>query len=208
MSIRGFIERRHEIRRGQAMYDRLDAMSGAHNPEVLEQQKLLGHFILTIAELPFSHTGDAAAWRTGDPYLDITIPPLGRHSMTLEDLHESHRLTAQYIAMHGLQANTDLTLIGSRTNSRFAKVAQRSLGFNIAMVDPSQYPEGYYEDSKRVYDRVVKGKHGPEFEMAFVYQTPGQLLGHYAESDPAIAALQAQPPALPANYHIPGLQIL
>lgn len=51
----------------------------------------------------------------------------------------------------------------------------------------------------------VKSKNGPDFKMAFTYQTPGELLAQYAPQDPQIAELMAQPPRREFTYY-PGLE--
>ncbi|HYH75019.1 MAG TPA: hypothetical protein VD735_03580 [Candidatus Saccharimonadales bacterium] len=180
---------------------------GGLDPTTLHQRKLLGVFFLTAAELPFDYEDPTTgvSWRRGDPYLDISIPPLGRHSLTLEDIQESHKLTAQYIGLNGLHAYTEMKVVGSRTNDRFAKVGARALGFNIAHVADSEYPEGFLEHSKLVYDRHVKhGPNAPEFKSAFVYQTGEQILQHYAASDPSFTEMLVNPQKPVVDY-IPGL---
>lgn len=189
-------------------YERLAAEDGANDPTFfVSRPKLLGLFMVEAARLQFAYTAsDGTSWKEGAPYLDVTIPPVAWERVTLDALHRSHHTLAQYVGLNGLHAHTPLAAVGAVTSARFAKVAERSLGFSVADVPADRLPAGYVEGAQGIYERFVDPAGRKPFEPAFIYQTPEALLQSQEGTDPGLAALVDTPP--PRKYdHIPELDV-
>jgi hypothetical protein len=186
-----------ELALAQETFAEASRAPGANDPKIYQHRKILGMFMVEGARLRFDYADPATgvAWQAGDPYLDVTVPPLGRKSMSLEAISASHRLLAEYVAYNGLHAYTDLRAVGSLTNHRFAAIAERFLGFQTAQVPAEVLPQDYVVNSRGLYERFIQ-KGGAPYEPAFIYQSPDQLLQRY----PDLAPIVSDP--LPRNYDI------
>ena len=178
-------------------------MDGANDPNVLvsppkHPAKLLGVLMIEPALVGFDYADEKVQWDAGDPYLDITVPPIPKDMLGPESLRESMYLTAQYVGLNGLHAYTGMKFVGGLTSKRFAQVAERTLGFSVAQVDPSQLPAPYVEGAKGIYETFVGNSAKVPFEPAFIYHTPESILTQYADADPELAALATAP--LPRKY--------
>jgi hypothetical protein len=187
-------------------YQELLKQPGANDPNAAAQHiKLLGVLMVENVKLGFDYSDGDVKWSRGDPAIDIIIPPIPKDMIGLESVRESHHMLAQYVGYNGLHAYTNLQAVGAVTNMRFARVAERFMGFNIAQVDPGVLPAEYVANAAGIYDDHAKQGSGKPFEPAFIYQTPEQLLLHYADADPELAALAYDP--LPRKYDFfPGLE--
>lgn len=187
-----------ERRAATSEYAIVEGYPGAHDPAYLTgRPKVLGSFIVEADRIPFDMPNlDLGA---GSPYLRMHVPPI-KYLLGREDLRDSHKLTAEYVALNGL-AHTEVTGVGGLTSMKFARAARRMLGFEIADIDPGQLPAEQVAHAQHVYDCFVGGNE--PFKPAFVHQSLDALVGRYASEDAELARLSANPP-LPQISELPA----
>lgn len=178
---------RQEIAKSIDYINYLASLRGAHDPAVYYENsaKLLGSWIVEPADYLFDYAAPDVKWTSDDTYMNIYLPPTGADHLSLSDLRQSHHLLAKYMVNTGLVAETRMNICAI-TSHKLARVVMRAFGFKSADLPPDTLAELAEEgDARGIYERHVKTKE--PFSPVFVYQTPEQYLGHYANTDPELA---------------------
>jgi hypothetical protein len=176
------------------------SLRGSHDPTVYydNSPKLLGSWLVQYGEYPVHYSSDDTKWVAGDSYMDIYLPPVGSEHFSLSNMRRSHHLLAQYMAKTGLVAERRMNICAI-TSEKLGRVVMRAFGARRANL-PGDVLDKLAEetDARGIFERHVRTKE--PFKPVFLYQTPEQYLGFYADSDPELAQYANNLDRLPDSF--------
>ena len=154
---------------------------GASDVSLHQEFKMLGILVVREAEARFDyHDPDSGIdIRSGDPYLDLHLPPVPLEYRTRDAVEASFALIAEYTQAHGLKPK----YVMGFTGASLAGLAHRRFGFGLSLPDPGELPKDVLQGVENVYNQF-----GKELEPPAVVSMPTEnFLSIYGKAE--------QPPA-------------